>query len=556
VRQVAWVVAALVLLGLEPACSSTAKHADGGKITSHSADITLFFTTEIKGTLEPCGCTSDPLGDISRTAALISGVRKERPIALFDGGSALYSEVPIPDPKKAQEELTADLVAKLLPELGLAASGLGPFDLGAGPKGLRFPRQAANVGAASGLPLEAPKIVVVGGVKVGVFGLVDPATPDLGASDPTAAARTAVAGLRGEGAQIVVAVMQLKRPAARKLARDVPGIDLVLVGADAPDAPPAAAEAVGQTFLVTPANRGQVIARLDLHVDGAAGPLTDAIGPERATAEGAKLEERIAKLGKDLAGWEKDPNAEAAFVARNRADLETLKKEREELTRRPLRAPATGSWFVLRQVAIKKGLACDAAVVKDKQALDQAVGEANRAAAKDEKPVPVAAGRPHYAGVEECGYCHKAAVEFWRSSRHAKAWETLADVGKQWNRDCIGCHVTGWAEPGGATLAQNESLREVQCEVCHGPASLHVDENGKDRPRTIARAPAVDLCVNRCHTSEHSDTFQLEAYLRDVTGPGHGEAFRKKLGDGPTGHELRSAALEKAGHGLGAECPK
>jgi len=541
-------IQAVLVVAIGVACTAAAPTRDAGKAT----DITLFFTTELKGTLEPCGCTSDPLGDIARTAAVIEKARKERPTALLDGGSTLYPELPVPPAKSAQDELTADLVAKLLPELGLAASGLGRFDLGAGAAGVRFPRQAANVTA--GAPVEAPKIVAVGGVKVGVFGIVDPASVSgVTAGDATAAARAALPTLRGQGAQIVVALAQLARPAARKLAREVPGIDFILIGQDAPDQAPPGAEAVGTTFLVTPANRGQVLARLDLHVDAAPGPLTDALGPDRAVAEGKKLDERIAQLAKDLAGWEKDPNAEKAFVERNRADLEAMKKERQALAANPLRAPATGSWFVLRQVAIKKGLACDPAVVARKQKLDEAVGAANRAAAKDEKPPAPAPGHAGYAGTDDCADCHKEAVAFWKKTPHAKAGETLTAVGKQWNRDCIGCHVTGWAEPGGATLADNEKLREVQCEVCHGPGSLHVDAPKKN---PLARAPAPDLCASRCHTKEHSDTFVLDAYLRDVTGPGHGATFRTKLGTGPTGHELRSAALAKAGQGIGAKCPR
>ena len=68
-------------------------------------------------------------------------------------------------------------------------------------------------------------------------------------------------------------------------------------------------------------------------------------------------------------------------------------------------------------------------------------------------------------------------------------------------------------------------------------------------------SPPESLCKT-CHNKEHSDTFEYQAYLRDVTGPGHGEEFRKELGDGPTGLELRSAALEKAGKNLGAGCVK
>ena len=132
------------------------------------------------------------------------------------------------------------------------------------------------------------------------------------------------------------------------------------------------------------------------------------------------------------------------------------------------------------------------------------------------------------------------------------AWKTIIDLGKAGNRDCVSCHVTGWMEPGGATLAFTEHLRNVQCESCHGPGSKHVDADGKALD-SLVRAPAKERCLT-CHQPAHSDTFEYTAYLRDVTGPGHGEKYRKTLGDGPTGAQLRKAALDKAGRARGAGC--
>ena len=88
---------------------------------------------------------------------------------------------------------------------------------------------------------------------------------------------------------------------------------------------------------------------------------------------------------------------------------------------------------------------------------------------------------------------------------------------------------------------ENQSLQAVQCEQCHGPGSLHVEDPSTDNIRL--EAPS-DLCLG-CHTAEHSDTFDYEPYLRDV----HGAEARAKLGEGPTGRELRAAALEEAGGG-------
>jgi hypothetical protein len=308
--------------------------------------------------------------------------------------------------------------------------------------------------------------------------------------------------------------------------------------------------------LVQPGNRGQVLARIDLSVDPAGGALADAVGPARARAEMADLDARIAKLEKDVAAWDRDPTADPTFVDQRKAELAEMKGKRAALEKEPLRKPARGSWFTLELVEIKRRLPCDPAVQAQKTELDRAVGEANRKQAETEPPPPLPPGSAGYVGVEECGYCHKEAVAFWKDSQHARAWKTLTDLGKEWSRECIGCHVTGWQEPGGATFARIEPLRDAQCEVCHGPASKHVDADGKEKPKSLVLAPDKDRCLSACHTPEHSDTFQYEAYLRDMTGKGHGEKFRARLGAGPTGHELRAAALEKAGRALGANCKK
>jgi hypothetical protein len=70
-------------------------------------------------------------------------------------------------------------------------------------------------------------------------------------------------------------------------------------------------------------------------------------------------------------------------------------------------------------------------------------------------------------------------------------------------------------------------------------------QKGLEEPSAVRRDAPATLCTG-CHTEQHSDTFQYQAYLRDIVGPGHGAAAREKLGSGVTGHELRSAALARA----------
>ena len=128
---------------------------------------------------------------------------------------------------------------------------------------------------------------------------------------------------------------------------------------------------------------------------------------------------------------------------------------------------------------------------------------------------------------------------------HANAWKSLVDVGKQADYKCVGCHVTGYGEIGGTSLGYTKKLENIQCETCHGPGSEHVAAKGLEDPPAIQRNTPSPVCTN-CHNEHHSDTFNYNAYLRDILGPGHGAKARAGLGSGPTGHSLRSAALAKA----------
>lgn len=521
--------------------------------------ITVFATTEIKGQIEPCGCTSDPLGDLARTAELIEAARAgSAPVLYLDGGSMLYPDIKIPENQRPQEKLKAGLLQKVMgKDLRIDGAGLGPYDLSMGP-GLALPRHAANLPAGSAIPTAAPELKKLGGIAVGVFGVVSPealSAFDIKPSDPVAASAAAVKKLRAGGAQVVIGLLHMTRAEATALVREVPGIDFAIIGRNAPrNADMVRPEPVraGSTWLIQPGDRGQVVSRLDIAVRDPEKGFSDAIGEARAKVEIDSLDESIAGLEKKLAKWKADPNADKQFVATKERELAADRARRAELTRSPLVVPEQGSWFTLAQIEIDRALACDAEVVSAKKKYDRAAGQANLAAADQIEPPQPAAGQASYVGVKECATCHKKAVAMWKTTKHFKAWETLVARGKQFHLDCIGCHVTGWAEPGGANLAFNEKLRDVQCEVCHGPGSLHVAADGEGH---IVRTPEKSRCI-KCHSEEHSDTFDFKPYLRDVTGPGHGEAFRQSLGDGVTGHELRSEALRKAGLKIGKGCPK
>lgn len=525
--------------------------------------FTLFALAETRGQIGPCGCTTDPLGDLARTAAMVAAARREGPVLVVDAGGLLYSQAQIAPALEAQEELKAELLVQSYRDaLGVAAIGLGAIDLARGPQRVRPARQAVNLPAGAGIATEAPKMIDVGGAKVGVLGLVaDGVLPGVTVAEPVAAGKAAVADLRGGGARFVIALVQASNEAAATdLAKAVGGIDLVVAGlgtaAPEPDRVESVADEVsGGGFLVTPGNRGQVVSRIEVTLRDGEG-LADAGGRAAAAVRGEEIARRIPAIEADLVRFAADPSADPAFVAAKKRELAGLQAERDALARSPLRLPAKGSYFTLEQVRVNKKMACDLEVQERTAQYFRAAGEANVKFAQTQVSPPVAKGVATYVGTAACGTCHDTAVEFWKKTRHAGAWETLVKRGQELDLECISCHVTGWNRPGGATLSRNEALRDVQCEVCHGPASIHVAKEGDEEPRSLVGGPEPAMCAKQCHTKEHSDTFSYDAYLRDIVGPGHGEERRKALGEGPTGHELRSAGLLRAGKTLGAGCTK
>ena len=46
--------------------------------------LTIFYTAEVHGTLEPCGCTSDPLGDIARMTAAVRRAQKDHGVLVVE----------------------------------------------------------------------------------------------------------------------------------------------------------------------------------------------------------------------------------------------------------------------------------------------------------------------------------------------------------------------------------------------------------------------------------------------------------------------------------------
>jgi hypothetical protein len=513
--------------------------------------VTLFYSGEVRGTLEPCGCTSDPLGDIARYAALVRAAERSGPTFLVDGGGLSFPESASAK-EKAANELRARFLGKTLPGLGPFAAGLADNDLGAGHGDVTPRRLAVNFSRS---PAIVPsELKTLGDVRVGIFGVADPAlAARVGATaeDPVPAAKREVARLRGAGADLVIALVPLDRPTARRLARAA-SPDLVVLGRQVGGGQ-ARAEQVGSAFLVSAAEELARVGRIDF-ILREKGALTDAGGPEAAALRRVEIDAAAARLDEELKRWSSGANAggDPGFIDAKRRERAALDEEKKSLDR-PWTPPATGNYFTNQLIPLRRSLPRDQKTAGEMRRLDAQVAAINLRNAPP--PAPREPGRAYFVGDAKCGPCHKEALAFWKKTVHAEAWQTLVEVGKQNDYKCTGCHVTGYGQVGGSSLGHTDHLRDVQCEVCHGAGSIHVAAEGLEEPASIHKEAPASTCTG-CHTEQHSDTFQYEAYLRDILGAGHGAAARSKLGNGPTGHELRSAALARAKAAGAAEAQK
>lgn len=115
--------------------------------------------------------------------------------------------------------------------------------------------------------------------------------------------------------------------------------------------------------------------------------------------------------------------------------------------------------------------------------------------------------RKVYATDTVCMACHTEIHGIWSRSRHAKAYSTLIRVNKAFDPECLVCHTTGFSKPGGFTSeVDTPELKNVQCEICHGPGLKHAQS-----PEPGFGRQAKEAC-KQCHVKSHSPQFNYRDY--------------------------------------------
>ena len=112
-----------------------------------------------------------------------------------------------------------------------------------------------------------------------------------------------------------------------------------------------------------------------------------------------------------------------------------------------------------------------------------------------------------YAGEIVCKTCHPAEHTVWSGSHHGRAYNTLRKINKAFDPECLVCHVVGFDLPGGfISELDTPGLKNVQCEICHGPGRDHASA-----PQAGFGSQATEAC-KQCHVKNHSPRFNYAEY--------------------------------------------
>lgn len=500
--------------------------------------LRLYLVTDLAGALEPCGCTKDQLGGLDHFGAWITSTKSRVPASFVAAaGPLFFMDEKLETSRADQDRERAFTLARVLRGLGFSAFAPGTNDWAAGQETLaKLASEAGGAVLLSDTDLPAASTAVVrdvvgadgGVIRVGFVGYGQPAA-GTAPVNVEAAVRAGVERAKAAGANVLVALVAAGRGEAKRVADAIPELAAVVVGSkssngDANRRAPQA-ERIGDVLIVEASNHLQSVAVVDLYVREAAPPghlikFADATGLELARRR-EDIVTRIDELHVKIAAWELDKSVLESDLQARRRDLAELEHDRDALDAKP--PPATGSFFRFALKEIRETLGKDPAIDAQLASYYAAVNEHNRASFKDRLPPPVGPAQASYIGVDACTKCHAAPRAVWDRTPHARAYATLSSQFKQFNLDCVGCHVTGYEKPGGSAVVHVDDLENVQCEVCHGPGSRHALDPG-DKTRIVGR-PSPSACLE-CHHPPHVEQFDPVAKLAEVLGPGHGMPLR------------------------------
>ena len=425
----------------------------------------VFFSADVHGNLEVCGCPIRPLGGVARRMGYINAFRKRSPGAatvlvdagyIFaddraDDGESLRADAALMNNwiVRANEQMPLDAVNLSYRDLAYATTLLGPVTTTAGSKSQLI---SANIKPTTDVH-RAPLPYVIktlegkrlkSPLRIAFVGLTDIPPDDqrakLSASgftieDPIEAAKTVLAEV-ADKADVTVIVGYLKMTTANRIAAQNADLD-VIIASDGRGLIPDPKQ-VNNALIVYAAKETKHLGELRLYTD------QEGI-VDRFTARYVELDDVIP-----------DDPAMATTTSRARKEINDVQVR---------------------------------------------MAEAEASSHKSQ-------GESNWVTSEKCATCHQAEYDIWKKSRHSLAFAALKEKNRLFDAACVGCHSVGYRQQGFVNLKATPQFANVQCESCHGPAADHLKAPAAGNYKT----PATPASCIVCHDRDNSPDFVFDKY--------------------------------------------
>lgn len=432
------------------------------------------------------------MGGLSRRNTALDELRKGgTPTFVVDAGQLFWKSPVLPEPQRAEQVVKAKLQAQALALSGLDAMlpADGDFALGRDfvvqtAKELDLPYVVGNLQCSDPLPFPPYRVVERGGMRMVFVGVESSSLKLDGCTvqDPA----VAIAEARAERHDVLVVLSGQHHAEDDTLSSHVPGIDLIVNGADrqvspAPDPLP------GGGLWLGGGSRGKQLGRLDLTLTPGATSWMDQGASGKAADTLDRYSKRRDELQSKLAGAKDDKERE-----RLERQLTFFQKQVDD-AKTKLDASAAQAGGV-KNVTTTTMLEMDADVA------DHAETAKLVAAAKAQlsggAPEPSTVYTGPFVGSDACKTCHAPEYAQWQTTAHARAWASLEKDHRQGELSCAVCHSTGAQHPDGPKQI-GQMLQNVGCESCHGPGRMH---SADPQVAMTTTDPPQELCVV-CHDS-------------------------------------------------------
>lgn len=413
--------------------------------TSRRPDVVLMLTGQEHGYLQPCGCSRPQLGGLARRYNFLQNLRDRGwPIIALDLGD-IFDE---PKHRGPQAQLKYRTSMEALSIMGYSGVGLGQYET-ASPTLLdtlaeyainsgKPPILAANLkrkGADEDF-LGAVKSGVVSGGKdglprVGVIAILGPSVvKEVPQQNPMPQFTTTkeelpveLKKLQAQKPDLLVLLYQGSVAEAKACATMFPQLQVILCLS--PESEPSdRAERVGDTLVIEVGHKGRYVGVVGAYHTGRAKQPYD-------------LHYQLAALGEDFETPEGKEKSNPIMVLMEKY-ADTVKR---------------GNY--LAQYPQRK------------------------------HPLQVVFPQAEYVGSQVCKKCHEHAYKVWEKTPHAHAYHSLETAKRpglrQYDGECVMCHVVGFGYQSGFTdELKTAKLKNVGCESCHGPGSIHANGNHQD----------------------------------------------------------------------------